>query len=67
VVDIAPGVFRNSPINTYSYDVMRLVRFYARLGFQETFRTPNAGTPVHVEVTLDGFTISHRLSRRGDG
>jgi predicted enzyme related to lactoylglutathione lyase len=44
-------------INIYSHDVMRLVRFYASLGFQETFRTPDEGTPVHVEMALDGFTI----------
>jgi uncharacterized glyoxalase superfamily protein PhnB len=36
---------------------MRLVRFYASLGFRETFRTPDAGIPVHVEVMLDGFTL----------
>jgi catechol 2,3-dioxygenase-like lactoylglutathione lyase family enzyme len=36
---------------------MRLVEFYTGLGFRETFRTPNEGTPVHVEVTLDGFPI----------
>ena len=36
---------------------MRLVSFYQDLGFRETFRTPEEGTPVHVELTLDGFTI----------
>jgi hypothetical protein len=36
---------------------MRLVGFYEGLGFRETFRTPEEGTPIHVEVTLDGFTI----------
>ncbi len=50
-------MFRNPAINIYSHDVMRLVRFYERLGFRERFRTPKDGTPVHVEVTLDGFTI----------
>ncbi len=50
-------MFRNPAINIYSHDVMRLVRFYASLGFQETFRTPDEGTPVHIEVTLDGFKI----------
>ncbi|HUZ02589.1 MAG TPA: VOC family protein [Thermomicrobiaceae bacterium] len=44
-------------MNIYSHDVLRLGTFYAGLGFRETFRTPNEGTPVHVEVTLDGFTI----------
>lgn len=50
-------MFTNPAINIYSRDVMRLARFYEGLGFRETFRTPAKGTPVHVEVTLDGFTI----------
>ena len=57
MVETAPAPFRNPAINMYSRDVIRLVRFYASLGFQETFRTPDEGTPVHVEVTLDGFKI----------
>ena len=48
---------RNPAINIYSHDVMRLVGFYQRLGFRETFRTPRQGVPVHVELTLDHFTI----------
>lgn len=55
--ETTPTTFRNPTINIYSHDVMRLARFYMSLGFQKTFRTPNEGTPVHVEVTLDGFTI----------
>lgn len=51
------ATFRHPAINIYSHDVIRLVSFYTSLGFQERFRTPNEGTPVHVEVTLDGFTI----------
>lgn len=50
-------MFRTPAINVYSHDVMRLVGFYTRLGFRETFRTPDEGTPVHVEVTLDGLTL----------
>ncbi len=57
MVETTPAMFRNPAINIYSHDVMRLVGFYASLGFQETFRTPDEGTPVHVEVTLEGFTI----------
>ena len=52
-----PIVFSRPAINVYSHDVMRLVSFYEGLGFRETFRTPKEGTPVHVEVVLDGFTI----------
>jgi hypothetical protein len=50
-------VFSRPAINIYSHDVMRLVSFYEGLGFRESFRTPKDGTPVHVEVVLDGFTI----------
>jgi catechol 2,3-dioxygenase-like lactoylglutathione lyase family enzyme len=55
--DFAPAVFRSPAINVYSHDVMRLVRFYEGIGFHETFRTPKQGEPVHMEVTLDGFTM----------
>jgi len=50
-------VLSSPAINVYSHDVMQLVSFYERLGFRETFRTPKDGTPVHVEVRLDGLTI----------
>jgi Glyoxalase/Bleomycin resistance protein/Dioxygenase superfamily len=50
-------MFRTPSINIFSHEVIRLANFYERLGFRETFRTPDEGTPVHVEVTLDRFTI----------
>jgi hypothetical protein len=50
-------IFNDPAINVYSRDATRLVGFYEGLGFRETFRTPEEGTPIHVEVTLDGFTI----------
>ncbi|HLI51940.1 MAG TPA: VOC family protein [Thermomicrobiaceae bacterium] len=74
----ASSVEHHDPvINIYSHDVMRLVQFYEGLGFHENFRTPKEGTPVHVEVTLDRFTIGissinsaiadHGLSPKLDG
>lgn len=57
MVKDASAMVRNPAINVYSHDVTRLARFYEGLGFRETFRTPRAGTPAHVEVTLDGFTL----------
>lgn len=57
MVETAPPTFRNPAINIYSHEVVRLVRFYEDLGFRETFRTPNEGMPVHVELALDGFKI----------
>lgn len=54
---VTPATFRNPAINIYSHDVLRMVAFYEGLGFRETFRTPSEGMPVHVELTLDGFTL----------
>ncbi len=50
-------MFRNPQINIYSHDILRLVTFYERLGFRETFRTPREGSPIHVELTLDQFIV----------
>jgi catechol 2,3-dioxygenase-like lactoylglutathione lyase family enzyme len=50
-------MYRSPQINVYVADVLRSVRFYERLGFAETFRTPREGVPVHVELVLDGFKI----------
>lgn len=50
-------VFRTPMINLYTLDIAKSVPFYQGLGFNETFRAPREGTPVHVEVALDGFTL----------
>lgn len=51
-------MFSDAFVNLYSRDVEAGLRFYRDLlGFKETFRTPEAGTPVHVELKLDGFGI----------
>jgi catechol 2,3-dioxygenase-like lactoylglutathione lyase family enzyme len=50
-------MFRDPMINIYTRDISRLAVFYEALGFRETFRTPNEGNPVHVEVSLDGLKI----------
>jgi len=45
-------------VNLYTHDIEAGLRFYRDLiGFEETFRTPAEGTPEHVELQLDGFTI----------
>lgn len=64
-------------INLYSRDLSRAVAFYLELGFVEAFRTPASGEPVHIELTLDGFTLGiatteaakehHNLRSGGDG
>ena len=50
-------MFSTPQVNLYSEDVVRSVDFYRSLGFEETFRTPREGTPIHVELELDGFTV----------
>lgn len=50
-------MFQTPSINIFTRDVVRLVSFYERLGFRETYRFPKDVTPTHVEVTLDQFTI----------
>jgi len=50
-------MFQSPSINIVTHNVDRLVGFYERLGFRETYRTPKEGAPAHVELTLDKFTI----------
>jgi predicted enzyme related to lactoylglutathione lyase len=50
-------IFRTPMINLYSQDLARAATFYLGLGFVETFRTPAAGEPDHIELALDGFTL----------
>jgi catechol 2,3-dioxygenase-like lactoylglutathione lyase family enzyme len=51
-------MFRDPQVNTYVRDVEATVRFYTeQLGFVETFRTPESGPPVHVEVRLGGLIL----------
>jgi predicted enzyme related to lactoylglutathione lyase len=69
--------FGRPMINLYSHDLARAAAFYSEFGFVETFRTPAAGAPDHVELTLDGFRLGiatlaaarahHGLSPSGDG
>jgi predicted enzyme related to lactoylglutathione lyase len=64
-------------INLYSRDLSRAAAFYSELGFVESFRTPESGQPVHIEMSLDGFTLGiatieaakehHNLRAEGDG
>ena len=41
----------------FSRDLERAAAFYRALGFQEAFRTPQQGTPIHVDLALDGYRI----------
>jgi predicted enzyme related to lactoylglutathione lyase len=69
--------FGTPMINLYSRDLARAVAFYSGLGFVETFRTPAAGEPSHVQLALDGFKLGiatveaarshHGLDPKGEG
>jgi lactoylglutathione lyase len=51
-------MFTTPMVNLYTRDIEAGLRFYRDLfGFTETFRTPTDGTPSHVEMRLDGFTV----------
>ncbi len=51
-------MFADGLVNLYTRDIDAGIRFYRDLlGFAETFRTPNTGTPTHVEFRVGGFTL----------
>jgi lactoylglutathione lyase len=51
-------MFVSGLVNLYTRDIEAGLHFYRDLlGFAETFRTPAAGVPEHVEFQLNGFTV----------
>lgn len=53
-----PDVFDSPQINFYVEDVELTARFYREsFGFTETFRTPDQGPPIHVELRLGHITL----------
>lgn len=50
--------FRNPQVNLYVKDAEASAKFYhALFGFEETFRTPRHGAPIHVELRLGGLLL----------
>ena len=49
--------FTSPQIVLFSADLPRAVAFYSALGFEEVFRTPREGAPIHVDLVLDGYRI----------
>jgi glyoxylase I family protein len=49
--------FREPQVILFSDDLPRIVEFYTRLGFTETFRVPKEGDPMHVDLALDGYHL----------
>jgi catechol 2,3-dioxygenase-like lactoylglutathione lyase family enzyme len=60
--------FRSPQVVLLVEDAERAAAFYARLGFEEAFRTPAVGAPIHVDVVLDGMRLglATRASVRDD-
>lgn len=53
-----PITYREPMVNYYVRDVEGIAAFYREhFGFIETFRTPAAGIPVHIEVRLGTFIL----------
>ena len=50
-------MFHDPQVILFSENVERSADFYAGLGFAETFRVPEKGTPIHVDMVLDGYKI----------
>src|SRR3954447_4438021 len=50
-------MFKTPHVVLFSKDVARTAKFYETLGFEEVFRTPSEGTPIHVDLVLDGYRI----------
>ncbi|KNX36464.1 VOC family protein [Luteipulveratus halotolerans] len=51
------SLFRTPQIVLFTRDIERAVTFYSALGFEEAFRTPEVGTPIHVDLVLDDYRI----------
>jgi glyoxylase I family protein len=60
--------FREPQVILFSDDLARIIEFYSKLGFTETFRVPTAGEPIHVDLVLDGYKtgFSSMASSRDD-
>ena len=63
--------FTKPATNYYVENVEVAAQFYIEhFGFVETFRTPQQGTPVHIEITLGSFVLgieSQEASQTMDG
>lgn len=62
------SIFKTPQVVLFSKDVERSTDFYKAVGFQEVFRTPTDGVPIHVDVELDGYRlgIASETSTRDD-
>ncbi|WP_231446748.1 VOC family protein [Brevibacterium zhoupengii] len=49
--------FRTPQIVLFTRDINRATTFYRAVGFEEVFRTPIEGTPIHMDLVLDGYRL----------
>ena len=61
-------LFKTPQVVLFSRDLSRAAGFYESLGFEEVFRTPSEGTPIHIDLVLDGYRIglASEASTRND-
>lgn len=50
-------MFNTPQVVLFSRDLERAGAFYQALGFEEVFRTPRDGTPIHIDLMLDGYRL----------
>jgi|SRR5690625_21582 len=50
-------LFGTPQIVLFTRDIERAAAFYCALGFEEVFRTPKTGTPIHVDLALDEYRL----------
>lgn len=54
----SPITYREPMVNYYVHNVEGVAAFYReQLGFSETFRTPDSGPAIHIEVRLGTFVL----------
>ncbi|MGC4112330.1 MAG: VOC family protein [Nocardioides sp.] len=51
------AVFKTPQIILFCRDVDTAATFYRGMGFEEVFRTPAEGAPIHVDLVLDGYRV----------
>ena len=50
-------MFKAPQVVLFSRDLAHAADFYRALGFEEVFRIPREGTPIHIDLALDGYRI----------
>ena len=51
------AMFKTPQVVLFSRDPAHTADSYRALGFEEVFRTPGEGTPIHIDLALNGYRI----------